>query len=212
MPTKNTTVKRLTLTAAVALATATIAHMAPAAADEVTFWTPEEQPERLAVQEEMAKAFTAKTGHTVNVVPVSEKDLGTRMTAAFAGGDLPDVVYHTLQYVLPWTEAGILDVDANNEVVEKLGAGTFAAQPLDITKTDEGYATVPFDGWTQMVVYRKDLFEEKGLAAPDSYAAISTAIKALHNPPEMYAFTAATKVDETYMMQVLEHVMLNDSY
>mgnify|MGYP000259372549 CR=1 FL=1 len=34
------------------------------------------------------------------------------------------------------------------------------------------------------------------------------AIEALHNPPEMYGFVAATKVDESFMSQVLEHVFL----
>ena len=34
------------------------------------------------------------------------------------------------------------------------------------------------------------------------------AIEALHNPPEMYGFVAATKVDENFMSQVLEHVFL----
>ena len=57
-------------------------------ADTITFWTPEEQPDRVAVQEQMAAAFTAKTGHEVEVVPVSEKDLGTRATAAFALGHI----------------------------------------------------------------------------------------------------------------------------
>ncbi|NNJ68511.1 MAG: carbohydrate ABC transporter substrate-binding protein, partial [Boseongicola sp.] len=34
------------------------------------------------------------------------------------------------------------------------------------------------------------------------------ALEALHNPPEMYGFVAATKVDENFMSQVLEHVFL----
>ena len=70
-------------------------------ADTIRFWTTEHQPERLAKQEAMAADFNKKTGHTVEVIPVEEKDLGTRTTAAFAAGDLPDVIYHTLQYVLP---------------------------------------------------------------------------------------------------------------
>jgi multiple sugar transport system substrate-binding protein len=56
------------------------------------------------------------------VIPVTESDLGTRATAAFAAGDLPDVIYHTLQYALPWAEAGILDADAATDVIEALGA------------------------------------------------------------------------------------------
>ena len=69
------------------------------AADELRFWTTEEQPERLARQEAMAADFAAAYGHTVEVIPVTENDLGTRATAAFAAGDLPDVIYHTLQYL-----------------------------------------------------------------------------------------------------------------
>ena len=58
------------------------------AADELRFWTTEEQPERLARQEAMAADFAAASGHTVEVIPVTENDLGTRATAAFAAGGI----------------------------------------------------------------------------------------------------------------------------
>ncbi len=177
-------------------------------AEELRFWTTEEQPERLARQEAMAGEFAAATGHTVEVIPVSENDLGTRATAAFAAGDLPDVIYHTLQYAAPWAEAGILDTDAATDVVEMLGADTFAPGALNMATVDGGYASVPVDGWTQMLVYRADLFAEKGLEPPNSYANVLAAVEALHNPPEMYGFVAATKIDENFMSQVLEHVFL----
>ena len=70
--------------------------MVTASADGIRFWTTEEQTPRLARQQEMAKDFEAKTGISVEVIPVTEKDLGTRATAAYAAGDLPDVIYHTL--------------------------------------------------------------------------------------------------------------------
>lgn len=181
---------------------------ATAQAEGISFWTTEEQPERLAKQQEMAAAFTKDTGTTVNVIPITEKDLGTRATAAFAAGDLPDVIYHPLQYTLPWAEAGILDTDAASEVIEVLGTDTFAPGALDMAKTNDGYAAVPVDGWTQMIVYRKDLFEANGLEAPTSYANVVAALKKLHNPPSMYGFVSATKVDENFMSQVLEHVFL----
>ena len=177
-------------------------------ADTIRFWTTEEQPERLAKQEEMAAQFEATTGTAVEVIPVSESDLGTRTTAAFAAGDLPDVIYHTLQYALPWAEAGILDVDAATDVVEELGADTFAPGAIAMASTGDSVASVPVDGWTQMVVYRADKFAEAGLEPPTSYANVQAALEALHNPPEMYGFVAATKVDENFMSQVLEHVFL----
>ncbi len=197
--------KKLLLPTLTALA---VAMATSASAQELRFWTTEEQPDRLAKQEAMAADFESQTGISVVVIPVSESELGTRATAAFAANDLPDVIYHTLQYVLPWSEAGILDTGAADEVVEELGAETFAPGPLEMANYEGDVAAVPLDGWTQMIVYRKDLFEQNGLAAPDSYAHIVAAIEALHNPPEMYGFVAATKIDENFMSQVLEHVFL----
>ena len=172
---------------------------------DIKFWTTETQPARMAKQEEMAKAFEAKTGIGVEVIPIDEKDLGTRATAAAAAGDLPDVIYHTLQYVLPWAEAGILDVDANNDIVNSLGKKTFAPGALKMAKKGGKIAAVPVDGWTQMVVYRKDLFKAAGLEPPTTYANIEKAIDALSSN-DMFGFVAATKTDENFMSQVLEHV------
>ena len=191
-----------------ATATALILSAVGTHAEELRFWTTEEQPERLARQEQMAAAFAEASGHTVQVIPVSENDLGTRATAAFAAGDLPDIIYHTLQYAAPWAEAGILDIDAATDVIEMLDAGTFAPGALEMAAVDGGYASVPVDGWTQMLVYRADKFTEAGLEPPNSYANVLAAVEALHNPPEMYGFVAATKIDENFMSQVLEHVFL----
>ena len=175
---------------------------------DIKFWTTEVQPARMAKQETMAKAFEAKTGIKVEVIPIEEKELGTRATAAAAAGDLPDVIYHTLQYVLPWAEAGILDVDANNDVVKSLGKKTFAPGALNMAKKGGKIAAVPVDGWTQMVVYRKDLFDNAELEPPTSYANIVAAVEKLSKQNGMFGFVAATKTDENFMSQVLEHVLL----
>jgi len=141
-------------------------------ADEITMWTMEEQPDRMARQEQIAADFNAATGHTVNVVAISEKDIAARATAAFAAGELPDVLNHTVQHLLPFAEAGILDAGAATDVVDELGPNTFASGPLNMAKSDGEVVSVPTDGWTQLVVYRSDLFEDAGLAPPRSFADI----------------------------------------
>lgn len=93
-------------------------------------------------------------------------------------------------------------------MIEALGEDTFAPGAIAMAAVDDGVASVPVDGWTQMIVYRADKFAEAGLEPPTSYAAVEAALEALHNPPEMYGFVAATKVDENFMSQVLEHVFL----
>lgn len=187
---------------------ALIASVSAAVAQEIRVWTTETQPARLERQQQMAADYEAASGVKVEMIPVDEGEYSTRATAAFAAGDLPDVIYFPLQHALPWVEAGILDAEAAQEVLESLGVDTFAPGGVAMAQTDDGVAGVPVDGWTQMVVYRKDLFEEKGLAAPTTYANVLAAVEALHNPPEMFGFVAATKVDEGFMSQVLEHVLL----
>ena len=185
---------------------------ATAMADTITMWTMEEQPDRMAAQQKIADAFKAKTGHEVKIIPVTEKDIATRATAAFAAGDLPDVLNHTVQHLLPFTKAGMLDTGAANDVVEDLGKGSFAAGPLGMASVEGEIVSVPTDGWTQLVVYRADLFKAAGLSAPKSFADVQAAMAKLHNPPEMYGFVAATKIDETYMMQLIEHISLAAGY
>ena len=195
---------------AFALLAGTLLLSGEAFAQSLRFWTTEEQPDRLAKQEQMAADFKSQTGVSVEVIPISEKDLGTRATAAFAAGDLPDVIYHPLQYALPWAESGLLDTEAATEVIYGLRASTFSPGALDMAAIRGGYASVPVDGWTQLVVYRKDLFESHGLNPPNSYANIEAALQKLHNPPLMYGFVAPNKIDEAFMSQVLEHVFLSN--
>ena len=55
--------------------------MSNASFADIKFWTTEVQPARMAKQQEMAKAFEAQSGIKVEVIPVEEKALGTRIGA-----------------------------------------------------------------------------------------------------------------------------------
>ncbi|HEX7002628.1 MAG TPA: extracellular solute-binding protein [Trueperaceae bacterium] len=179
-----------------------------AQAQQITLWTTEEQPERLEIQNRIASDFEAQTGIGVEVVPVTESAMGERATAAFAAGELPDVIFHPLSRTIGWAQEGILDTFAATDVVLDLGEDTFVEGSLDLVAFQGGYAAVPHSGWTQLLLYRADLFEEHGLEPPTSYEAIREAIDVLHDPPEMYGFVAATDPNEDYMMQVFEHIAL----
>ena len=80
-----------------------------------------------------------------------------------------------------------------------LGKDTFAPGALNMAKKGSKIAAVPVDGWTQMVVYRKDLFENAELAPPTSYANIVAAVEKLSKQNGMFGFVAATKTDENFM-------------
>jgi multiple sugar transport system substrate-binding protein len=176
----------------------------------LTFWTTEAEKERLKVQEEIARTFAQKTGITVKVVPVQENLLAERVTAAYAARSLPDVIFHPMDFTIGWAEAGVLDGQSATEILRHLGKETFAAGPLKLARVSEGYAGVPMDGWGQLLLYRKDLFEKEGLPVPDRWSHILNAARALHNPPLIWGFEAATDPGQAYTQQVFEHFALSN--
>lgn len=180
------------------------------AQNQITFWTTEVEKDRLEIQREIAHAFTNKTGIVVRVVPVQENLLAERVTAAYAARSLPDVLFHPIEFTIGWAEAGILDDRSATEVVSHLGKETFGAGPLKLARVPGGYAAVPVDGWGQLLLFRKDLFEKKGLPVPDRWDHIIRAAKALHNPPLIWGFEAATDPGQTYTQQVFEHFALSN--
>jgi len=182
----------------------------PAGAQKgITFWTTEVEKDRLEVQGGLAEEFEGRTGIAVRVVPVQENLLAERVTAAYAAKSLPDVLYHPLDFTIGWAEAGILDAQAASEAIASLGVKTFGAGPLNLVKTPGGYAAVPIDGWGQLLVYRQDLFAEKGLVRPEDWASILKAAEALNDPPLLWGFEVATDPGQTYTQQVFEHIALS---
>jgi len=177
---------------------------------EIAFWTTEVEKERVEVQKSIAADFTRKSAIRVRVIPVEENLLGERITAAFAAKSMPDVIFHPIDFTIGWAEAGILDSQAAMQVISALGKDTFAAGPLNLVQVADGYAAVPADGWGQLLLYRKDLFAEKNLAVPDRWDTILAAAKALHNPPLLWGFEAATDPSQSYTQQVFEHIALSN--
>ncbi len=178
---------------------------------EILFWTTEIEKDRLNVQNQIGRDFTAKTGIALRVIPVEENLLAERVTAAFAARSLPDVIFHPIDFTVGWTEAGILDPRAATETIERLGKETFAAGPLNLVRVTGGYGAVPTDGWGQLLLYRKDLFERKNLPPPDQWDRILEAARTLHNPPLLWGFEAATDPSQTYTQQVFEHFALSNN-
>lgn len=177
---------------------------------EITFWTTEVEKDRLEVQKAIAAEFTQKTGIGLRVVPVEENLLSERVTAAFAARSLPDVIFHSIDFTIGWIDAGILDARSATQVIMTLGKGTFAAGPLNLVRVSGGYGAVPADGWGQLLLYRKDLFEKEKLPKPDRWDSILAAAKALHNPPLVWGFEVATDPSQTYTQQVFEHFALSN--
>jgi multiple sugar transport system substrate-binding protein len=175
----------------------------------IKFWSTETQPARIEKTQAIIDRFTAATGINVSFTATDEDALGQLMLTNAASGTLPDVVFHPIQRTIGWANAGLLNVDAANEVVNSLGADTFSQGSRDLATIDGKVAAVPTDGWGQLLIYRKDLFDAAGLDKPDTYEKIAAAAAALNNAGnDFYGITASNDPSAGFTQQTFEHIAL----
>lgn len=144
-------------------------------------WINETSPEHRAVLDEMTAEFNQLTGYTVSLQMVSPALLPRLMETAVTTYTLPGIVMHPLEYTAGWAADGILDPAAATAVVEALGWETFDPAVLELVTAEEQIAAVPSDGYHQLFLYRRDWFEERGLATPNDFAAMLAAAEAIYD-------------------------------
>jgi len=180
----------------------------------VEFWTTDDQQARVDVQEAIAADFMKlHPDIEVKVVPVDETDVPKKLATAKAAGRLPDVCRFGLEYVAGFALDGLLDAKAATMAIADMGYASFYKGALDLVRSPvEGiWAAVPIDGWVQGIWYRKDLFAEKGLAAPTSWDTILEAAKAFYDPANaMYGIVIGTDPGQTFTQQVFEPIALSN--
>jgi multiple sugar transport system substrate-binding protein len=203
--------KPLTLFLVIALLMTSVVFTVGAQEDDVvTFWSTEFQPARIERQQAIIDRFTEETG--IQVIPafMDENQMDQLMTINVASGTAPDVALHPLQLTAKWVNDGLLDPAFATELINNLGEDTFNPGALALLETgDSQYGAVPSDGWGQLLLYRRDLFEEAGLEPPTSYEDILAAAEALHDPENgVVGFMGPNSPSELYTWQVFEHIAL----
>jgi multiple sugar transport system substrate-binding protein len=174
----------------------------------ITFWSAEDNAERVKVLEGIVNDFQQKSGVQVKLVTIAEDQLATQIQSASAGGTLPDVMGSlSLGFAHSLAADDLADGDAANEVIESLGRDTFSERALSLVQSDGKPISVPADTWTQLLVYRKDLFEKEGLEAPDTFEKIQAAATKL-NKSGMAGIVAATKAADGFTQQTFEYFAL----
>ncbi|GAB1511230.1 ABC transporter substrate-binding protein [Actinophytocola sp. KF-1] len=171
-------------------------------------WTVEDTADRVQAQERLLAKFTEETGIETKLVAVAEGQLTTVLSSAASSGELPDVIGAlSLPIVNQLRTDELLDTDAAAEVVDELGAGTFAERALELTRDGDTQLVVPSDGWAQLLFYRKDLFAKAGLAPPTSYDAIQAAAERLDRG-NVAGIAASTTPADAFTHQTFEHLAL----
>jgi multiple sugar transport system substrate-binding protein len=174
----------------------------------ITFWSAEDNAERVAILQGIVNDFTQKSGVQVKLVTIAEDQLATQIQSASAGGTLPDVMGSlSLGFAHSLAADDLADPDAANQVIESLGRDTFSERALALVDSDGKPISVPADTWTQLLVYRKDLFEKEGLEVPDTFEKIQAAATKL-NGSGRTGIVAATKAADLFTQQTFEYFAL----
>ncbi len=173
--------------------------------NSIKVWIEEDLPDRVAATQRIVDAFTTSTGISVQLVAVAEDQFNQLLLSSAAAGTLPDVVGGVpLGQVRTMSSNELIDTAATTQVVDSLGRGTFTSTALDLTRAGASQLSVPSEAWTQLLLYRKDLFDAAGLPAPTTYAAVQKAAQTL-NSPERAGFIGATVAGDSFTEQTFEY-------
>ncbi|HEV2823965.1 MAG TPA: extracellular solute-binding protein, partial [Actinomycetota bacterium] len=174
----------------------------------ITFWSAEDNAERVKVLQGIVDEFQQKSGVQVKLVTIAEDQLASQIQSASAAGSLPDVMGSlSLGFAHSLAADDLADGEAANEVIESLGRDTFSERALALVESDGTPISVPADTWTQLLVYRKDLFEKEGRETPDTFEKIQAAATKL-NQSGTAGIVAATKAADGFTQQTFEYFAL----
>jgi multiple sugar transport system substrate-binding protein len=175
---------------------------------QITVWSEENDAGRMRVTQQIAAEFTKQTGIKVKLVGVDSSQFDQLVTAAAAGGKMPDVIgalpLDAIQYL---ASNNLVDTGAVRDTLKGLGTGTFEPSALKFTQYKGQPAAVPSDAFAQLLIYRKDLFAKAGLPVPNTFANITKAAAAL-NKDGMAGIVSATVGNDLFTEQTFEDFAL----
>jgi multiple sugar transport system substrate-binding protein len=174
----------------------------------LTFWSLEDVTDRIKKTQALVDRFQQETGIQVKMSAIAEDQFASQIQSASAAGTLPDVVGAlSLGFIHSLAADDIADPDAAAEVVDSLGKETFSERSLRLVDVDGKPAGIPSDTWTNLLVYRKDLFQQAGLQPPQTFDQIMKAATTLKEPGRA-GIVAATKPSDGFTQQTFEYLAL----
>jgi multiple sugar transport system substrate-binding protein len=169
-------------------------------------WTTEDQADRDAAQKAILDAWGSANNTKIKLVTVAEDQLETVLSSAVAAKQAPDVIGAlSINGVNQLASDELLDTNAAKSVVDALGADTFVPRALELTRSGDKQLSVPSDGWTQLLFYRKDLLKAAGGSEPTTFDTVTAAAKAM-NKGGVAGIVAGTAPADSFTQQSFEQV------
>ena len=121
-------------------------------------------PTELAAAREIINDLNAQSKTIfVQYVQSSWGAIGTKMTAAFSSGDVPDLFQYYDAGLVPWAANGLL-ADLKKLLPASTWAQVVPGTLSVLTTSSGGVIGLPFETETPLVYYRTDLLGKAGIA------------------------------------------------
>ncbi len=99
---------------------------------------------------------------------IAFRDRQTKLTAAISGGTVPEVILLTDYYAVSLPAQGLL-APLDDLMAGLGGPSVFFESTLSLAKYEGHYYSLPYSTIPVLLWYRKDLFKQHGLKAPETW-------------------------------------------
>ncbi|MDX1415035.1 MAG: extracellular solute-binding protein [Candidatus Promineifilaceae bacterium] len=177
--------------------------------EPINIWINETSQEHQELLTAMMNEFTQQSGIDVALQLVSPRLLPDLMQTAVLSNTLPDIVLHPIEFTVTWSEEGILDPELASSLIDEIGFDSFDQSALDLASVNGHTAAIPSDGFQQILLYRKDWFDQQGLETPDNYADMITNAEAIFDPENIVSgFVIPTESNLITTHRAFEHLAI----
>lgn len=164
---------------------------------QLEVWVTEPRNEYKTLIQDIAKDFQkVHPNIKVNVTLMSWDDAYVKWVSSLSAGNPPDVTYMVeswLGYLETLEKGGFLPI---NDVAEEIGKKKFSQQTLDIWQLKGKQLGLPWLWGFWVLHYRKDIFEQAGIKAPETWEDVMEAAKKLTSPEKKrYGIAMGAKLD-----------------
>jgi len=150
--------------------------------------------------EALVNRYIEETGNAVNLnVTPFPGMLEKSRNAVQANESEFDILNLNEQWYMPFYAGGLVtpiheidpDFELDPQVIEYAGATRWDPE-VNYSSPDGELYGLPINGNIQLYLYRKDLFEEKGIKVPQTWEELAAVAEQFNDPPNMYGFSVRT--------------------
>ncbi len=151
--------------------------------------------------EVLVNNYVDATGNDVNLNVTPFAGMLEKSRNAVLGDESEfDILNLNEQWYMPFYAGGLVkpiteikpDFELDPNIIEYDSATRWDPN-VRYSTPDGAIYGLPINGNIQLYFYRRDLFEEEGVAVPNTWDEVETVAQMFHNPPEMHGWTIRSK-------------------